>query len=180
MGKIFASIALLALAAGSSPPPPGPLPGSDVRPIPPQQAIANAKHLGPGTCEDLKKVRGLPYPGQFGFDPYVDRIMVHFSAYKTCLIESTASTTPIRVQGFPGVFPRTIGDLAHVLLLHGKGITSSLCLPAEVKARETNRQEPRLYEWLADPTHRKKWHACLRHSMAPNNSFKPKPLRGSA
>ena len=179
--NIVATAAIAIATQGTVlPPPPRSLPGSSYRHIPAEQARREAQQRGPGTCKDLERIQGLPVPGEFGWDPYVDRIMVHFPAYRACLARATSDRRPAHVAGVPGLLPRTVGDVAHVLLVYGGALSWQDCFPPKVLASRGVTYETSVYAWLANPLHRRTWHACVVKKAAPNNSSKPTPLRGAA
>jgi hypothetical protein len=160
--NIIAISALLsATLASSTPPPVRSLPGSSYVRVPAEQALRQARQMGPGTCEDLQKIEGLPGPGQYGWDPYFDRIMVHFPKYRACLVEATADARPAHVTGVPGLLPRSIGDLAHVLLVYGGALSWDACFPKAVLRHIGVTYETSEYAWLAVPSHRRQWHKCV-------------------
>jgi hypothetical protein len=171
----FAAIIVLS-AAVSAPPPVKSLPGSTYVHIPAAQAIQDARKKGPGTCEDLAHIQAIPARNQYGWDPYVDRIMVHFPRYRDCLIAATADPTPARVIGIPGLLPRTRGDLAHVLLVYGGVLSWNSCFPPEVLKTMGTSYEHSVYAWLAKPANRTAWHACVVRETASDASSQPVPL----
>lgn len=100
--------------------------------------------------------------GEFGFDPYYDRILVHINAYAQCLLEATSDTTPTRVEAsYPGVSIETIGDLAFALLVDAGKIEWGECTPGDVVKQEQRDGALAFYAWLKQPGMRKQWHDCL-------------------
>ncbi len=151
-----------AQAPAHAKPAPPPLPGSDVQPVPEAQALQAARRMGPGSCDDLRKIRGLPMKTQFGFDPYYDRIMAHADAYAPCLLRATADTTATDVVvSNPGVSIETIGDLAFVLLVRGGKVAWGDCTPVAIREKEKSEGAAAFYAWLKQPGAREQWHDCL-------------------
>jgi hypothetical protein len=144
------------------PPPLPPLPGSNFKPIPEAQALEIAKRIGPGDCSDLERIQGLPYPKQYGFDPYYDRIIVHIDSYEQCLLRATANSSLTRVvASYPGEPIKTVGDLAYVLLSHSNKVSGRRCTPQSVIELERQKGASAFYSWLSEPGSREKWHKCL-------------------
>ena len=158
----------------STPPPPPPLPSSDV-------AYRAALAAGPGTCRDLETIRVLPFKGELGYDKSYDRIAVHIDSYRECLIKAILDTTPIKDPGEgPKRAPYAVGDLAFNVLTATGQIRFSTCIPQQVQRQVDEVGVMAFQEWLHSNANRASLHRCVVEQLAPNNSFKPKPLRGSA
>lgn len=122
---------------------------------------AAAQAMGAGDCGDLEKIRASPpKAGVLGVDPYWDRIFVHGQHYRACLFAAIADRRPVHGITFaPGIPARTIGDLAHALLVDIGFIEWGLCFPAEVA--NSPRGAIAFHEWLDQPGNRTTWEACM-------------------
>ncbi len=158
-----------------APPPPPPTPPAE------SGARAAALAAGPGTCADLKQIKVLPFKGDLGWDREYDRFIVHFPAYKDCLVTTILDSTPINDPGEgPKRYPYAVGDLAYDILTSAGAIDYRKCIPTEISGAYELRGVHAFIEWVHAGDNRQRLHLCVVKQLAPNNSFKPKPLRGSA
>ena len=182
MRKVFATLCLITVCAACQRAPEGiPVETQESRRPPPLPNFRNAAlALGAGDCTDLLKIKAVPRKkGGLGADPYWDRIVVHAEHYRPCLAEAVTDRTPVHGILFgPGNPAHTVGDVAHALLVDSGSIKWGICVPPEVKS--SSRGAVAVRDWLSKPDNRSTWESCLKRELEPNNSFKPRPLRGSA
>lgn len=141
------------------PPPPPPPPPS----MPSQeQARAHALALGVGSCDDLVRIRTLPFRDELGHDAQFDRMVVNFEGYRDCLTAKILDRTPIED---PATGPRrhgyTVGNLAYDVIASSGRLEYETCLPAEIADAWRMFGAQALVDWTAQPGHPQILQACV-------------------
>jgi hypothetical protein len=128
-----------------------------------------ALRMGVGGCDDLLKIRAAPQKaGQFGADPYWDRIAAHPQQYRACLVEGIRDRRLVHGISFgPGLPASTVGDVAHALLVEAGFIRWGVCLPSAVSGSSLGAVAAR--DWLRQPGNRAAWETCIRRALLPDS-----------
>jgi hypothetical protein len=169
--KIPAALAMLVvLAAACSdrgqsvaaeerrPPPPPPPPSMPNQ----EQARAGALALGVGSCDDLVRIRTLPFKDELGHDAQFDRMVVNFDGYRECLTAKIVDRTPIED---PAMGPKrrgyTVGNLAYDVIASSGRLDYETCLPTGIADAWRTFGAQALVDWTAQPGHPDILKACV-------------------
>ena len=174
--RIIASLvisATLMAACGKEqhapPPPPAPPlpPGVIDSPISPEAARQRAQALGVGPCDDITKIRTLPFRDELGQDVQFDRMVVNFEGYRVCLVGKITDDTPVPDPAMgPNRHPYAVGNLAYDVIASAGVLDYETCLPAEIQERWKAVGAQALVEWTAIAGNREKLQACVVEKLA--------------
>ena len=177
------SSALVAACAKEDRPPPLPPPPPNVAGSADGQEAARqrALALGVGQCEDIAKIKTLPFRDELGQDEQFDRMVVNFEGYRSCLVgKITDDTAILDPSTGPKRHPYAVGNLAYDVITRSGLLDYQVCLPAEISDRWKLVGAQALVEWTDISGNREKLQKCVVNRLAaPNNSFNPMPLRGT-
>ena len=167
--KLFALLTITLLMAGGcsdqnqnaspkKPPPPPPPPAG--------LSEAQARALGVGSCDDLTKIKVLPFYDEIGQDVQFDRMVVNFDGYSECLIGKIADQTEIedRSQG-PKRRGYTVGNLAYDVIGSSGKLDYMTCLPSEISESWDRIGAQALTDWLNQDGNPELLQACVRKNL---------------
>ncbi len=149
-------------SAKASPPPPPP----PVAKISQDQAKARALALGVGSCNDLSKIKVLPFKDELGEDTQFDRMVVNFSGYKSCLIGMITDRTEIQDPSIgPKRHPYTVGNLAYDVITSSGQIDYTTCMPAQLSGSWEQQGAQAFAVWLAQDGNPEILQACVQKHL---------------
>ena len=150
------------------PPPAPPLPPSAVdRALSQETAKRRAQELGVGPCDDITKIRTLPFRDELGQDAQFDRMVVNFDGYRTCLVGKITDGTPVPdPSSGPKRHSYAVGNLAYDVIASVGVLEYEICLPAEISDRWKAVGAQALVEWTAIAGNREKLQACVIEQLA--------------
>lgn len=150
------------------PPPAPPLPPSAFDMAVSQEAAKQrAQALGVGPCDDITKIRTLPFRHELGEDAQFDRMVVNFEGYRACLIGKITDDTPVPDPAMgPERHPYAVGNLAYDVITSVRVLDYETCLPAEISDRWKAIGAQALVEWTAIAGNREKLQACVAEKLA--------------
>lgn len=127
-----------------------------------EQTRARALSLGVGSCDDLVRIRTLPFKDELGHDAQFDRMVVNFDGYRECLTAKILDRTPIED---PAMGPKrrgyTVGNLAYDVIASSGRLEYETCLPAEIADAWRTFGAQALVDWTAQPGHPAILQACV-------------------
>lgn len=172
IARLVLSAALMAACdkgKNALPPPPAPPlpPGAVESTVSPEAARQRARALGVGPCDDITKIRTLPFRDELGQDAQFDRMVVNFDGYRACLVGKITDGTPVPDPAFgPNRHPYAVGNLAYDVIASAGVLDYETCLPAEISDRWKTVGAQALVEWTAITGNREKLQACVVEQLA--------------
>ena len=149
-----------ATAPASSPPP---LPDAQATQ---DQAKANALALGVGPCDDLLKIKHLPFKDELGEDAQFDQMVVNFDGYRACLVGKITDRTEIEDRSVgPKRHPYTVGALAYDVITGSGRLDYMTCMPSEISASWQEQGAQALTDWLAQDGNPEILQACVKEHL---------------
>lgn len=170
--SLLLSTALMTACGKDTPAPPHPPapplpPSADDRAVSQEAAKRRAQELGVGPCDDITKIRTLPFRDELGQDAQFDRMVVNFDGYRTCLVGKITDGTPVPdPSSGPKRHSYAVGNLAYDVIASAGVLAYETCLPAEISDRWKAVGAQALVEWTAIAGNREKLQACVIEQLA--------------